>query len=504
MPAAIRSTRASTRSNALPGHAGIDVDTKVKKEESEDKPNITTPVRKRRKASALAQEEDVKPTIASGYLDRPERIKVVPQTPFKSENVPSTPAKLESDTPQPKSSAKTTKYKLMPGQTPFPDWEAPTPEQCADVVKRLESWHGKHEAPKVIPAPSLESSGCGEVPSILDALIRTLLSAATNRRNSSAAFRNIVEKYGILKEGVGQGSVNWNAVRERSENDLFEAIKCGGLAKNKSKNIKAILDMVYEDNIARATVLEKAEEDSDGARPELPGADKATHEEKVGEIERSKQHVLSLDHLHAFSKDEAMEALLRFPGVGVKTSSCTLLFCLSRASFAVDTHVHRLCSWLGWIPPKATRDQAFFHLDTKIPDQHKYALHVLMWQHGVACPSCRLIPVKERREFDGMECPLKDLIEANGGWGKKTSGSTPAKAKKGKATPQSKKGKRVRAESEEEEAMASDSESSEDLPPPSKRSKPGRQSKRGKKSRQDTEEEDDSASASESDLSYLD
>ncbi|GHJ87631.1 hypothetical protein NliqN6_4033 [Naganishia liquefaciens] len=504
MPAATRSTRTSTRPNALPGHAGIDENSSMKKEETECKPSATTSARSRKTTTDPAPEEDVKPMIASGYLDRPERIQVVHQTPVKSESAPKTPAKVESNTPQPKSSAKSTKYKLMPGQTPFPDWEAPTPEQCADVVKRLESWHGKHEAPKVIPAPSLESSGCGEVPSILDALIRTLLSAATNRRNSSAAFRNIVETYGILKEGVGQGSVNWNAVRERSENDLFEAIKCGGLAKNKSKNIKAILDMVYEDNIARAAALEKAEDGSEEAKPNIPGADKATQEEKTGEIERSKQHVLSLDHLHAFSKDEAMEALLRFPGVGVKTSSCTLLFCLSRASFAVDTHVHRLCSWLGWIPPKATRDQAFFHLDTKIPDEHKYALHVLMWQHGVACPSCRLIPVKERREFDGMECPLKDLIEANGGWGKKTGGGTPAKGKKAKATSQRKKGKRARTESEEEEATASDSDSepSEDLPPPSKRTKSVRQSKRGKGARKHADE--GQASTSDSDLSELD
>lgn len=503
MPAAIRSTRASTRSTTLPGHAGIDSKPTFKEAAKDVKPQaIGTPAQKRRKVDAPAQEEDVKPTIASGYLDRPERPAATPRTPVKTEGGPRTPAKTENDTPKPKSSTKTTKYKLMPGQTPFPDWEAPTPEQCADVVKRLESWHGKHEAPKVIPAPSLESSGCGEVPSILDALIRTLLSAATNRRNSSAAFRNIVENYGILKEGVGQGSVNWNAVRERSENELFETIKCGGLAKNKSKNIKAILDMVYEDNMDRASALEKTEDPSDDSKPSIPGADTATQEEKLGEIERSKQHVLSLDHLHAFSKDEAMEALLRFPGVGVKTSSCTLLFCLSRASFAVDTHVHRLCTWLGWIPPKATRDQAFFHLDTKIPDEHKYALHVLMWQHGVACPSCRLIPVNERREFDGMECPLGDVIKANGGWGKKAGGGTPAKRQKSKATPRGKKAKKTKADSEEE-ATASDSESYSDGPPPQgKRSTPARGAKKGKRPRADSDEED--VTASDSELSELD
>ncbi|KAI5453193.1 hypothetical protein NCC49_006221 [Naganishia albida] len=401
-----------------------------------------TPARKRQKLN----EEDVKPNIADGYLDNPH----IP-TPMTPKAEPGTKTETALT---PKSSAKTTKYKLTPGETPFPDWPSPTPEQCLDVVRRLETWHGKKEAPTVIPEPSLENSGCGQVPSILDALIRTLLSAATNKRNSSAAFRNIVDKYGILEEGIGKGSVDWNAVRLRPETELFEAIKCGGLAKNKSRNIKAILNMVYADNMERAAALEND--------TKVLGADTESKEDKQSEILRAKQHVLSLDHLHAFSKDDAMSALIAYPGIGIKTASCTLLFCLSRPSFAVDTHVHRLCAWLNWIPGRATRDQAFAHLDTRIPDEHKYALHVLMWQHGVACPRCRLIPVKERREFDGMECPLRDLIQANGGWAPRALGPKATPKAKAKGKPMGKKGKGKRAKSEsEDEASASDSELSE-------------------------------------------
>jgi endonuclease III len=50
-----------------------------------------------------------------------------------------------------------------------------------------------------------------------------------------------------------------------------------------------------------------------------------------------------------------MKALESFKGVGPKTASCVLLFCLSRDSFAVDTHVFRLSKQLGWVPGKATR-----------------------------------------------------------------------------------------------------------------------------------------------------
>jgi 3-methyladenine DNA glycosylase/8-oxoguanine DNA glycosylase len=46
---------------------------------------------------------------------------------------------------------------------------------------------------------------------------------------------------------------------------------------------------------------------------------------------------LSLDDLHAASDEDAMRTLVSFDGVGPKTASCVLLFCLGRESFAVDT-----------------------------------------------------------------------------------------------------------------------------------------------------------------------
>ena len=42
--------------------------------------------------------------------------------------------------------------------------------------------------------------------------------------------------------------------------------------------------------------------------------------------------------------------LVKYKGVGPKTASCVLLFCLKRESFAVDTHIFRITKKIGWIP----------------------------------------------------------------------------------------------------------------------------------------------------------
>lgn len=116
------------------------------------------------------------------------------------------------------------------------------------VNELLSSAHGEVAPPATIPEPSLTVTGCGEVPSVLDALIRTLLSGATTGKNSAMAFNGLVQRFGILQDGIGKGSVNWDAVRRAPIGDVYEAIKSGGLADTKSKHIKAILDMVHREN----------------------------------------------------------------------------------------------------------------------------------------------------------------------------------------------------------------------------------------------------------------
>ncbi|KAF2635084.1 DNA glycosylase [Massarina eburnea CBS 473.64] len=382
-------------------------------------------------------------------------------SPKKEEEVEELVSKASST---PKSSSKKEKnnsYGLTPGQTPYPNWPHPTPEECQEVNRLLSSVHGEVKPPKTIPAPSLTVSGCGEVPSVLDALIRTRLSAATSGTNSSRAFAGLVQHFGILQEGVGKGSVDWNKVRLADTKDVFEAIKSGGLADVKSKDITKILQMVWEENQARRKELLAS-----GA---APGSKEEAPDEKSAEIVRAEENVLSLDHLHLMSNDDAFNAMTKYPGIGPKTASCVLLFCLQRPSFAVDTHVFRLCTWLGWVPPPGdpaglppggkgkfsgpNRNSTYAHCEVRIPDDLKYPLHQLFIKHGKTCPRCRAI-TGENSEGWVEGCVIDHLVKRSGV--RKGAGASPVKGGKARKT----KGK---MEVKDEDSDAESSELS-DLP----------------------------------------
>ena len=79
----------------------------------------------------------------------------------------------------------------------------------------------------------------------------------------------------------------------------------------------------------------------------------------------------SLEHLRSITDEEIKTELERFKGVGKKTIACVLMFCLNRHEFPVDTHVWRITKSLGWVPAKATRDEAYEHLNARIPDELK-------------------------------------------------------------------------------------------------------------------------------------
>ncbi|KAK6538965.1 hypothetical protein TWF694_010515 [Orbilia ellipsospora] len=311
-----------------------------------------------------------------------------------------------SSSPKPSKSKKST---ITLGQSPFPDHPFPTPSQCQLVHDLLTQAHGPAIRPTTITASTLHA-GCGEVPSVLDSLLRTVLSANTSASNSTRAFRGLLDKYGTDTQ---HGGVNWEAVRTGTMRDLFKAIESGGLANIKSKTIKDILEEVYQDG------------------------------KKNG---RGEGQSLSLDYLHESSDEEAMRKLTSFKGVGVKTATCVLMFCLRRSAFPVDTHVFRISKLLGWVPtpayqreimeresriapleieddeqetidrnknektgpmetpsrvdgkprasgklkkpPPVTRDSTFLHLDARVPSDLKYGLHQLMIRHGRYCPTC--------------------------------------------------------------------------------------------------------------------
>lgn len=388
-----------------------------------------------RKPSSAKKQAPSKPDLAAGAAMAAELLPAKDESP--SSQKPASGAK-------PKAKSKSNPYGLSPGESPYPEYPHPTSAECVEVNRILTSVHGRVTAPKTIPTPSLTSSGCGEVPSVLDALIRTRLSAATNGANSSRAFRGLVERFGVIQEGVGKGSVDWDAVRTAERGEVFEAIKSGGLAVVKSRDIQNILQMVHEENQTRRDELVKGEAAS------VQGVKHEHADEEQGEVAKADAAVLSLDHLHLLSSDEAFNKLIQYPGIGPKTASCVLLFCLQRPSFAVDTHVFRLTKWLGWVPrDKATRNSTYAHLDVRIPDELKYPLHYLFIKHGKTCGWCN---AKAGAKDRAGKCPLAHLMVRSG-----------AKAKAKPGSKGGKKGKKaVEGSEEEDEAEMSVEESPEE------------------------------------------
>ncbi|KAF7511972.1 hypothetical protein GJ744_003205 [Endocarpon pusillum] len=230
-------------------------------------------------------------------------------------------------------------YSQYANKSPFPSFSHPTPTECHLALSILSSLHGPRQRPAAFIAPS-NAAGCGDCPSVLDALVRTILSQNTSDTNSTRAKLSMDEVYGR--------SDDWEAIAKGGKAKLEEAIRCGGLAVVKSRVILSILEQVHA---------------------------------KYGEY--------SLEHLHGASTDDAYKEMLSFQGVGPKTASCVLLFCLRRESFAVDTHVWRIAGLLGWRPKDAGREATQAHLDVRVPDEDKYGLHVLMVTHGKRCDECK-------------------------------------------------------------------------------------------------------------------
>ncbi|KAJ3507093.1 hypothetical protein NLJ89_g6498 [Agrocybe chaxingu] len=202
---------------------------------------------------------------------------------------------------------------------------------------------------------------CGNVPNVIESLIGTILSQNTSGTNSGRAKANLDAAF---------GRNNFAAIAAAPLNEVVEAIRRGGLANKKAATIQKTLRSIKQ---------------------------------RHGEY--SLQHLAAVEEGERMSDDDIMKELLAYDGVGPKTASCVLLFCLGRDSFAVDTHVFRLSKILGWVPPKADRILTQAHLDLRVPGELKYGLHVLMIQHGRACKGCKKIGSED-------SCILKEYVEA--------------------------------------------------------------------------------------------
>lgn len=175
----------------------------------------------------------------------------------------------------------------------------------------------------------------------LDELVGAILSQHTSGINSRRAFESLRATF-----------PSWSDVAGASEEEIADAIRCGGLANQKAPRIKNILAEVLGDS----------------------------REEDLGWLARA-------------DLDAARDYLASLPGVGPKTAACVLLFSLGRRAFPVDTHVQRLARRLALVPDSSSPIRTQQYLESVVPKARMYPFHINLIRHGrTVCrarrPSC--------------------------------------------------------------------------------------------------------------------
>ena len=226
------------------------------------------------------------------------------------------------------------------------------PESLTYVIQNLKAVYG---------VPELEG---GLDP--LDVLVETILSQSTTNVNSQRAFASLKQKFPTweaarrarvtsIEAATGVRSQRRAESRHRERRD---AIRSGGLAKQKSVRIKRLLNEIYE-----------------------------------------RRGSLDLGFLRHAPLDEAIAFLSSFKGVGPKTVACTLLFACDRRIFPIDTHIFRIARRLALIPERCSDEEAHRLMTTMIPADRYYEVHVNLIRHGrrvcrpqqPACHQCCLV-----------------------------------------------------------------------------------------------------------------
>jgi endonuclease-3 len=180
----------------------------------------------------------------------------------------------------------------------------------------------------------------------LDELISTILSQNTNDRNRDVAFQRLRKRF-----------PTWESVRDAPTAEVVDAIRPAGLANQKGPRIQQVLRQIT-----------------------------------------AERRTLDLSFLALLPMEEAREWLLRFKGVGRKTTAIVLLFSLGKPAFPVDTHIYRVSGRIGLRPLKMTVEQAHDHLAQLFPPEDYGPAHLNLIRLGreiclARKPHCEVCPV---------------------------------------------------------------------------------------------------------------
>ena len=164
----------------------------------------------------------------------------------------------------------------------------------------------------------------------IDELVYTILSQHTSDVNSERAFANLMQTFR-----------DFDSIADANEEDIEVAIRRGGLSKSKAPRIKVVLNDI---------------------RDELGSFD--------------------LSFLSEMPLWEAKKWLMRFNGIGPKTTAIILCFSFQMPAMPVDTHIFRVAKRLGLIAKKITAEKAHDLLERIVPPDEIFQFHMFLIRHG--------------------------------------------------------------------------------------------------------------------------
>ncbi|RKY97970.1 MAG: endonuclease III [Candidatus Hydrothermota bacterium] len=181
----------------------------------------------------------------------------------------------------------------------------------------------------------------------MEVLIRTILSQNTNDNNRDRAYEQLIRKFGTFER-----------LLDADVHEIEDAIKVGGLAKQKAAAIKRVLRWAHE-NYGK------------------------------------------LDLTDICGDPDAESKLMEIKGVGVKTARVTLLFGCQADVFPIDTHIYRVFRRLGIIPWNVSREKAHELVDSMPVKGIALPLHLNVIRFGRK--------ICNARKPQCARCPLADL-----------------------------------------------------------------------------------------------
>ena len=185
---------------------------------------------------------------------------------------------------------------------------------------------------------------------LLDVLVQTILSQNTNDQNRDRAYQRLKNQF-----------PRWEDILNGKRRVVVEALRPGGLARQKAKRIMDILQWL-----------------------------------------RKREGKVSLTFLKRMGEEEIKKSLGELKGIGPKTVHCLLLFGLGREAFPVDTHILRVGKRLGFIPQEIDAEKAHVWMGPLVPQGKTLSLHINLIRHGRSV--CKPMNPKCAECFLGGDC----------------------------------------------------------------------------------------------------